>query len=183
MARVSYRISPPRPSHQRSTRKMQPMKVWVLLLITMITNGIYIPIWYVQRLEVFNDLDSERKLSRKMLIFSTVISILVSFMPFVLVLTVLVIGPESNNPVDGSSIAETVLVIFTAVFGLFYLCAIVVGFYLVFVAFQTRRILMDHFGISLSVIWTFLFNVYYLQYHCNRLDFSEDILSQRSVFE
>ena len=178
MARVSYRVSPPRPSSQRRLPRMEPMKVWVLVLITMVTNGIYIPIWYLQRLEFFNHLDSKKKLSRRLLLFSTVISVSATLTPFVMALL-----PIVFNSSDLMATHETMMLTVTVIFMFFYVCAIVTGIYLVVVAFQTRRILMDHFDISLSIIWTFLFNIYYLQYHCNRLDFSEDVLSQRSVFE
>ena len=131
--------------------------VLLMVFLTVITLGIYVPFWFLTRRKAINRLDSSEELSLGMIVFT----LLVWIGGMVLALAY----PE-NLAVEA----------FTN---------IVPGIALLVVAFKVRSILQDHLSppvtgplsstaalqseVSFSGLITFFFSIFYLQYKINRL--------------
>ena len=121
-----------------------------ILILSIITLGLYIPLWLLRYREAFNGLNSERKLTRGPLIISFFIILLE--VPYILVSFFYWIVPI-DPMLD---------------FGLqtFYL----LGYIIILVySFKARNILIEHYGVEISPILTFFFSIFYLQYKINQV--------------
>lgn len=132
-----------------------------MVLFTIITFGLYYPIWFLRRRVALNQLDSPRKLQR---------------WPFVLLLATFAIsivsGLEPGGQATGGGSPADVLV------GVVRLALAIL---MVWQAFYVKDILEDHLSssddgvlsrfasdsVSLSPLMTFFFGIYYLQHAIN----------------
>lgn len=129
-----------------------------LILLTVITLGLYIPFWYLKQLKGINHLHSPEKLSKNTFVVILILSVATlaaSFSPVVLK----VLGYRST--------AEDVEMIVK-------LINLIPGFMLLFQIFKVRRIFIDHFNdylkkdIWVSGLLAFLFHIFYFQYLINK---------------
>lgn len=130
--------------------QLQKQSIFLLLIISILTFGIYIPIWFLNRVEAFNNLHSRTKLSE---------------FPLIIVLVLFI-----------SSMMLTISVIFSLNFSMFLMADginmvinLVGGFIILIYSFSVRSILEDQYDTSVSAIFTLLFSVFYLQYKINKL--------------
>lgn len=134
------------------TQDEPPVKkapVILVLILALLTLGLYVPFWFLARREQLNALNSERKLGSKgMFVFVLLLLLVSTFYSF-----------STDDAVAG----------FGTMLG--YLC----GIYLLLQTFRVRKILKDHFNAHLgrniyfSWLTTLFLNIYYLQYKINRL--------------
>lgn len=131
--------------------------VW-LIILTIITLGLYPPLWFLKQREAINNLHSPEKLNRNTFIiifWLSVISLIASFMPDILK----AIGYISNT---------------SDIEFLFKLLNLVPLVVLLFQIFKVRRILIDHLNdylkkdIWVSGLFSFIFYIYYFQYLINQ---------------
>lgn len=131
--------------------------VW-LIILTVITFGLYIPLWFLRQREAINNLHSPEKLSKNTFIvifWLSIISLVASFMPGVLK----AMGYISNT---------------TDIELLVKLINLVPPVALLFQIFKVRRIFIDHFNdyvkkdIWVSGLLSFIFYIYYFQYLINQ---------------
>jgi len=122
--------------------------VLFMVIMTFISLGIYFPYWFLSREKAILQLESEKELpklySRLVLVlygFSIILGLFSAFM--------------SKQMVEFYGNTDRLITFVGA-------CA------LIFLAFRTRRMLMDHTGEELSWIWTFLFGPWYLQHRINQ---------------
>lgn len=151
-------------------RQQTPLKkssLLVVVLLTVITGGIYMPIWFLTRRQSFNSLHSSEKLGKGVFIFaiiglliSTIISLYSGFFQGLDMAR----SGELNMPVTALDLLATnalMLIVFIP---------------LVSQTFKVKRILHDHFNthlrkdIQFSKLMTLLFLNFYLQHKINRLD-------------
>lgn len=138
---------------------LDKMAVVKLVVLTVVTGGVYTAIWFLKRLEVFNGLNSEQKLGQN--VFGFIIAGCLVNVALVLYLTFAGAGLEESFALGllntsnllGFAVNVTVLV----------------------QTFRVRRILLEHYGehlgrdVKLSWIGTFFFSIFYLQFKINRL--------------
>ncbi len=126
-----------------------------MILLVLITGGIYIPVWFLNRKDTFNDLNSERKLSGIFIIFLLVLSIIPAIYIVMLIFSIFIL--------------ETDLIrIILTLDPLIDLINSAGGIILLILAFKVRLILSDHFKTNLLIIATFFFTLFFLQYTINR---------------
>jgi hypothetical protein len=141
---------------------LQKRSVVLMIVLTILTVGFYLPIWFLRRREALNQLDSPRKL--QVWPFAAVIAVMTADL-FVNVL-ILVQGPGAVSP-------EVALIIALARLGF--------AINLIVQCFKTKDILEDHLAgpadgmgtlfterVKLSGLMTFFFQPLYLQYIINR---------------
>ncbi len=148
---------------------ISPMNIAAALGLTLLTFGLYIPIWFMQKRAGLNQLHSSRKVGLTLPITALVLSALVTFLN---------LGVLSHIPwiynleIRWDSMANAI-------------AAGVIGFLMVIQAFQVRSILEDHSlayspgplagSIALvqqsafSVVGTFFFGIFYLQHKINEM--------------
>lgn len=123
------------------------VNIVLMVVLTLATLGLYLPVWYLRRVHALNALRSPVKVG--------------PVLPaLVLVLYIPRIGPGLFHSIFvalGAS-SVTALASGTATF-----LGFVQGVLMLVLAFQVKEILEDHLRISLTGVWTFLFNAYYLQ--------------------
>jgi hypothetical protein len=150
-----------------SGRQLEKISVLRTVLLSLVTLGIYIPIWYLNRRRAINALQSPEKLSKGVFIFALSLWILDFFLNLIYgALT------EAGTSFPASSMD-----------GLSRILQLMVGILLLFQAFKVRRILLDHHaaqdaGIfsyqlgmeadtSFSRVATFFLGIWYLQFKIN----------------
>ena len=133
--------------------KMFPkINVFLMIILTLVTLAIYIPIWFLRRKSWLNHLSATEKLGSKAAIF-----VLVIFCISALFLTV-----------GGLEVIDSLI-------------NIVGGITILILAFKVRRILHKHFNVKHSLkvrfsgVFTFLFTIFYLQYKINRLPKTQEV--------
>lgn len=134
------------------------MSVALLILLVLITFGIYYPIWFLKRLNAINNLQSKEKLGPGVFIFAIVgVSI-------VLLLGFISGSMERAGEIDTAGGLDA----FRSMLNLGVAIALLVQ------SFKVRRILHEHFnvhlqrGISFSWAAIFFFHIFYLQHKINR---------------
>lgn len=141
--------------------------VVVVVLLTGITGGIYIPIWFLTRRNAINALDSEEKLGKGIFILAAV------------VFTGIAVGSAylQVQEIIGPVFSTNRELVIAALELLLNVISLVVFIPVIYEAFKVKRILEDHFnnrfpgkGIHLSKLWTFLLMNIYLQHKINRLE-------------
>ena len=129
--------------------KLKRRNLFALFILAGFTAGIYLPIWFLINREALNDLQSEEKLGQGIFIFTLIIF-------FVSILITIF----SNN----WWLPE-----------LFHYVDIIALLLIVDQCSKVRRILNHHFNeflgkdITLSIMFTFFLNIFYLQYKINKL--------------
>lgn len=136
--------------------------VVLMILLMVISFGLYVPVWFLRRRDVFNQLDSPRKLQA---------------WPFVALLVAMILN-LALNVVIGITGPQ---VIPSAVMLLVLVVRMALGIWLIVQSFKTRDILEDHLAgpsdgspsmfterVKLSGLMTFFFQTLYLQYIINR---------------
>lgn len=122
--------------------------VLFMVFMSLISLGIYLPYWFLSREKAILELQSDKGLpglySRLVLVLYVLSAVLFLFSGFM---------------------SESMLQFYDS---LDRLITLIGALALIFLAFRTRRRLMDHLGEKLSWIWTFLFGPWYLQYRINK---------------
>ncbi|KKT35828.1 MAG: hypothetical protein UW24_C0003G0029 [Parcubacteria group bacterium GW2011_GWA2_44_12] len=121
-----------------------------MLILTIITYGIYIPVWFLNRKDTFNNLNSKEKISNGTIIFALVIFIISAI---ALILSLLFMETKIGAMFDEID----------------SLVNLVGGITILAMSFKVRWIMKEHYKINLSGIATFFFIIFYLQYKINRL--------------
>ena len=138
--------------------------VILMLLLSLVTFGLYYSIWFLRRRPALNQLDSPRKLQMWPFIVAMVWFV-VSFC----------VGIANGLAGPGGAIGEGTTLVLIVV-------RLAVGILMVVQCFFTKDILEDHFSgpgdqaassmfsgaVQLSGVWTFFFQIFYLQYAINR---------------
>ena len=135
--------------------QLEKKNVLLMLLLVLITGGIYIPVWFLNRKDTFNELNSKWKLSGVFIIFLLALSI-ISVIP-----TVMLFYSLSTMDTDLMRMILTI----DPLIVLINWAEVVI---LLVLAFKVRRILSDHFKTNLLVSVTFFFTLFFLQYTINR---------------
>ena len=139
------------------SKQIPKMNVFLMFILTIVTYGIYYPVWCLRRMQWINSLSSNRKLGYGLPTFILVAYCISAF------ILLLVLVTEDVYLVDILDMFDWLL----------SLAGIIV---LLVIAFKIRRILLEHFnenlglGINISGALTFLFTFLYLQYKMNRLE-------------
>lgn len=165
-------LAQPLPQPEPASRPEPPLPrtpVLLVVALAIVTLGVYIPIWYLRRLKAFNALRSTTKLS--------------SALPYTTL--ALVVVRLSASLIEGilAGLGVTPLARLLSAYGtLVDLGYIVV---MLVLAFRARDVLQDHLRArladdsgassvalqsqvySLSGVWTFVFNTFYLQWKIN----------------
>lgn len=141
--------------------------VFVLVLLSIITLGIYPTIWYIKRQNELNNLNTSVTTKK----FFTAIPLLMIIITIFLILIGFLAGSTTwrNNSVKNLPLSYVVW--FFLVIALMF---IYILFYFILVPFKFRRILNKalynkQVDYRLSGFFTFIFNVFYLQYEINRI--------------
>ena len=130
--------------------------IWLMIFLTLMTLGIYVPYWCLTRHQRFNALSSTAKFTQ-----TTLLIWLLWFIVDAVFIIVLIATPQSET-VQSLEVIETILNLVAAIFG-------------VILAFRARRILLEHLAFigqndtTMSGILTFFFGFFYIQYNINRL--------------
>jgi len=122
--------------------------VWVIIFLTLVTIGLYIPVWFLRRRKILNRLSPGRHLD-------AFLAGLVALYggAFVLGLSVGVSGaPEGQNLQFWTSVVDIASRILTLV-----------------LSFQVKAILEENYPDDISGVGTFFLSIFYLQYKINRL--------------
>lgn len=134
-------------------KPVEKKSVWLVILLSIVTLGIYVPYWLYQRLDAFNKLKSREKLDK-----TTITAVLVMYC------------------------FTTALYICTSIYELFYPGNLMVekidqvgsvidfisSITMLYLTFMVRKIIEDHFTTKLSGVATFFFSIYYLQFRINK---------------
>lgn len=164
----SPRTAPPGPGpsaiHAVAGTGLRRRSVILMIVLTVVTVGLYYPIWFLRRRTALNRLNSSTKLRRwPFVTFTTV---------FVVVLVVEVVS-DPARPEDVIGMVPAVLL---------YLTRLATGLLIIWQCFVIKDILEDHLieptddvlssltveRVELSALKTFFFQIYYLQYAINR---------------
>ena len=138
----------------------------LVILLSIITSGIYWPIWFLTRRTAFNNLNSHEKLTKGPLIFS-IIAIALSNAWSILMASPFV----WETPIFDVDVLFKVFELGLVV----DLLAMAAAIILTMNALKVRRILIHHYnrhlGMDINFSWmlTFLFQIFYLQYKINEL--------------
>lgn len=144
---------------QASPRKVaiQRMHLCKVVLFQVLTLGIYTPVWFLRRLDAFNahDARADKQVSDTLVYVMLGCSILALVGGFFAGFLQAMQSPSAVVADGVSTLANIISVVL-----------------MVIAAFQVRKVLQERFtaeGTPLSGVWTFFFNVLYLQYRINRL--------------
>ncbi|TAN43560.1 MAG: DUF4234 domain-containing protein [Nitrospirae bacterium] len=141
-----------------SQPELKKLSLFKIVFFACITLGIYPPVWFIRRKDIFNRLISTKKIGSGLPVLAIVffaVGLIASIMAMVFV------GRDISASAGFSALAN-----FVNIAG--YIILIIMSF-------RCRRILIDHFnghlqrGIPFSGAATFFFGVLYLQYKINRL--------------
>ncbi len=133
------------------------MNVILLFVLTFVTIGIFAPVWFLRRRDWLNRLSAARKLGSGLPMFVAIIYGIAAIMFFTLDETAYEFGEGIGN-----------------------IISLVGGVCIVVLAFQVRRILIQHYDdkldihIGFSGLGTLLFTIFYLQHKINRLPLSAE---------
>lgn len=140
--------------------------VLVTVILSIITLGIYSAIWYIRRIPELNNLETKKKISKRLGAIFLIIHIALIFMMLILPSTVSTteMGSFYENPTN-----EQVYMFFTFCF----LLVFDVFFYLL-LSFYSRtamNLALENKGINRKLSWLFtiVFGFIYLQYETNRI--------------
>ena len=130
--------------------------VLLVIVLSAITLGIYIPIWFLRRRDWLDHLSAHESLSSGAAVFLLILfSISAAFFPIVILST-------DPSLVSGLDMIDNLI-------------SLIGSITILVLAFKVRRILHEHFnvthklGVYFSGVFTFLFTIFYLQYKINQL--------------
>ena len=143
---------------------LKQRRVWVMIVLTIVTSGLYYLIWFFRRRKALNALNSPRK---------------VALWPLLLFSATLVVAFVLGIVSAGRSIEEA---IGTMPAALFSVGRLVTGLLMLWQCFVIKDIIEDHLAgpddgtmpsmfverVKLSGLATFFFSIFYLQYAINR---------------
>ena len=137
-------------------KMFEEKSILLMLALSLITFGIYIPYWFLQQRDTLNRLSSSEKLGSGAATFVFVI-----FCVSVIYWPVQIFSSNAT--------------IISALDDIDDLIDLVGSITILYLAFKVRGILDDHYtehldmDVSFSGGWTFFFTIFYLQYKINRL--------------
>ncbi|MCK5494638.1 MAG: DUF4234 domain-containing protein [Candidatus Omnitrophica bacterium] len=120
-----------------------------MIILTLITWGIYFPIWFLRQKKAINNLNSKTKLGSKPFYFLLFVSIISVILIYPLILLE---GKPTGNILDW---ADSLL-------------NLVRGIIVIVMTFKVEGILRNHFKEEFSTLATFVLSIFYLQYKINR---------------
>jgi len=132
------------------------MKVLVLIILSIITYAIYIPIWFLQQRKAINSLKSKTKLTK-----SPIIILLILYIISAILLIPLIMLSDTS-----------VLIVLNLIDTIITWVGIIITLVL---SFRVRQIFIQHYNstlkknIKFSFAATFFFWIFYLQYKINRI--------------
>lgn len=130
--------------------KVRYTPVWITLVLSFVTLGIYLPYWLLTRREEVNRIAGKTVISKKIPVL-----ILVGY---IFSNIVFIIGPFFINEI-AMMLFEYVDTLITY-FGLIFI---------VFYSFRIRSVLLNgNQADSINGVLTFLFTIWYLQFHINK---------------
>jgi len=145
---------------------MPPDGSWVAVwLIGAITMGIYVIIYLFKQLNFVKEIDPQNT-SKKL--WLTGIALILGVVVLGFMVTALVAGAVSS----GSGAMASIIPFITLLFPVLYIAAIVCVYMAIF---KMRTSIVNYYntvepiGLKLSPIMTFFFNIYYFQYHFQRI--------------
>lgn len=141
--------TPPAPA----AAPLRKTSVPLIVLLSLITMGVYYPVWFILQMDSFNAMNSKVKLKKGAFITVIILFVLSVAAAFAS------IGLEGNSDADSARALDLMSRFFNIAGGLILLVE----------SFRVKKILSEHFNAKLSGIATFFFNVLYLQYKINRL--------------
>lgn len=156
-----YSQLPPLTS-KRGIPPMESTPVLLLILFTVISGGIYIPFWFLNRKSIINKLNSEKGLNDNTFVFlgvGFVLNLILLITSSVVNKMALEMGTE--EAMGSASIFQTVTIAVSVILGI-----------IVWVqSFRVLSIFRDHFRrrVQFSGFATLLFTIFYLQYKINRI--------------
>ena len=125
--------------------EFKKVNILLVILYSVISFGIYLPVWFLKRRDAINKLQSTQKLGKGIFIF-----VIIAY-------------------------AMNIALVLLSAYTISKWISIVAAIILIVQAFKVRRILNDHFNVYLkkdikfSGPATFFFNIWYLQYKINKL--------------
>ena len=139
----------------------QKKNLWILIILSIITLGIYPSIWYIKRSKEFPSLGTEKQLKKGTPIFHLIITIL-----FILTLITMNIV---DSPLSSKELNMTQSLFLSAILVTLIL-NIIMG---IFLAFRSRTIINQAWekkGVQRKLSWLFTLtlNFFYIQYEINR---------------
>ncbi len=150
--------------------QLEETRVWVVILLSIVSFGLYLPIWFLTRREAINQLRSRHKIGWGMLAFLLLLQIAG--------VVALIVSARAGLAMEAPDAEKSFLLISGV---------IETGAWIVILiqSFKVRQILLDYFSapesgpfsgpmslqrdVSLSGVATFFFHIFYLQYKINRL--------------
>ena len=151
--------------------KAPPKKhVSLMILLTIITIGIYPSIWYLLRVKEFNTLKTKIKFSKGEAI-SYIIGITYTFLIIGGIIFRFIMKEPIPTTINDVTSLSTSLMILFILFVILFFCT--VGLF-IHIAFRTRKIIneaIENKGSKTKASWffTLIFNLFYLQYEINRI--------------
>lgn len=137
-------------------KKLRKKSVLLIILLTLITYGIYQPIWFLKQKNAINNLKSKEKLTNTLFIL-----VIILYAVSALFLFIYLFPYDTTSPL-----------VIELIDNLINLTGAII---ILVMSFKVRRILHQYFNVVLkrnikfSKIYTFLFGIYYLQYKINRI--------------
>jgi hypothetical protein len=155
-------------NNESSVKIPRKKSVFLLILFTIITLGIYPYIWYIKRVEEFNNLRTSTKAKKGIAIFSLILLIVLLLTNFTLNIYIALSSPQTAS---GFSEIPLEFLIFS---GAILLLSILLAVTTLLMAFRYRKILNQTLEnkqtfVKLSSLFTFFFHFLYLQYEINRI--------------
>ena len=149
--------------------------VIILIILSIITLGIYNSIWYIKRSSELNNLKTQKKSKKGLAIFSLIIYLIM--LVSVILLQIIAITSDQNiiNKENIKNIDfKDVPIEFTILFILIFSLSLINLILLLILGFNTRKILNQALinkgtKVKLSWFYTLIFNLLYLQYEINRI--------------
>jgi uncharacterized protein DUF4234 len=139
---------------------------WLLVLaLNWVTLGLYGAHWWWSRADAFDRLRSARKFGNRAIFLILLLAPVGTLLQFVAIfgaVSGLPLDPATPPRLEGAYLAGAILALMAAIASILF-------------AFIARRKLLDHYhsqgkaDIRLSPVWTFLFNILYLQYRLQAL--------------
>jgi len=132
---------------------LKKTSVPLIMLMSLLTMGVYYPVWFILQMDSFNAMNSKVKLKKG------------AFITVIILFVLSVVTAFASVGLEGIADADAVRA-FDLMSRFFNIAG---GIILLVESFHVKRILSEHFDTKLSGIATFFFNVLYLQYKINRL--------------
>ncbi len=127
---------------------------WIsVLLLSLITLGIYIPFWYKKIKKVTDTFPQDKKLNSTSILILTIVSFLIPF--FSITITTTINGVENTFT--------------TNVYGIGTMLNILRTLLIIFLSFNLKSILQSQYNIDINPVLTFFLGPIYLQHKINSL--------------